>query len=214
MTIAGELFAVALQGKKVHLGSRNKLLLAVYDKTAELAARADRARLQLEHERWCAAGWNGAGPVWRVEFRPRGRALSEYGLRDPATLMDRIDSAWQTFTRQSFRLVLLESASRPERCDTDPRWQALQSVSFVHADASPAERTCTRGKGAKMSQAVGTMISAVAAEGRIGLPAAEAALVDFLVKGGHPDAAADVPARFSATWARIRGAARPGERGH
>lgn len=151
----------------LRIGSVKALSFVLYDKTVELAKRhgVTSERDAAERAGWSANGWDGAGHVWRAELRARGGALTDYGLREPAMLADKIDSVWQDFTRRSLRLVDLGSATRRDRCAVDPRWKALQLATFTRADAAPVERMRVRGSGASMALATGTMASALAARG-------------------------------------------------
>ncbi|AUX25121.1 hypothetical protein SOCEGT47_056650 [Sorangium cellulosum] len=124
----------------LQIGDRRNLAFVLYDKTGELRLRRDPARAAMERTRWIAHGWDGQGQIWRAEFRPRGRHLAELGLRTPSTLPERLDPIWQRFTRKALRLVVLETATRKERCKVDPRWAALQQAVFTQSGACPAVR--------------------------------------------------------------------------
>lgn len=195
----------------LRIGARPELSFTVYDKTVEIRERhgADD-RSALEHGLWTAQGWDGQGTVWRAEFKPRGRVLTEYGLRDPTTLPDRIDGAWQAFTRKTLRLVTLGAATRRERCPTDPRWEALQGVSFAHADVPAAKRIRRASGGVTVAQAVGTMLSLFASSA-VPRETAESIVRSYLAalnSRGTPGAKeqiAALPARLDAAWARRRG---------
>ncbi|KYF56714.1 hypothetical protein BE04_33565 [Sorangium cellulosum] len=124
----------------LQIGDRRNLAFVLYDKTGELRLRRNPARAAMECTGWIAHGWDGQGQIWRAEFRPRGRHLAELGLRTPSTLPERLDAVWQRFTRKTLRLVALETATRRERCKTDPRWAVLQEAVFTQCGASPAVR--------------------------------------------------------------------------
>lgn len=91
----------------MRIGNRKALSITLYDKIAELTARhgATSDRAADERARWTANGWSGEGPVWRAEVRFRGHVLTAYRLREPATLAERIDPAWQAVTTKTLRLV-------------------------------------------------------------------------------------------------------------
>jgi hypothetical protein len=190
----------------LRIGNRNALSITLYDKTAELTARhgATSPRAVDERSRWVANGWNSEGSVWRAEVRFRGKVLTEYGLRDPMTLTERIDPAWQAVTRKTLRLVELGSAPRRERCKIDPRWAALQGATFTRCNVAPADRARRPGRGAAMRQAVGTMVSALAGS-RVPRHKAERALGAMLVDVGATDEIATLGTRCDVAWARLGG---------
>ena len=95
-------------------------------------------------------------------MRFRRHVLTAYQLRDPATLAEPIDPVWRVVTTKTLRVVVVGSASRRERCKTDPRWAALQGDAFTREEGAPAERGERARGGAALGQAVGTMISALA----------------------------------------------------
>lgn len=192
----------------MRIGTQASLSITLYDKIGELTARhgATSDRAIDERARWTANGWNGEGPVWRAEVRFRGRMLAAYGLREPATLADKIDPAWKAVTTQTLRLVVRGSSSRPERCKTDLRWAALQGATFTREGAAPAERVGRVRGGAAMGQGLGTMASALA---RCGVPrhAAEDALRVMLRAVGANDHIDTLGSKVAATWARLGGVA-------
>lgn len=132
----------------LQIGDRRNLAFVLYNKTHELRLRRARARATMERTRWSAHGWDGEGQIWRAEFRPRGRHLAELGLRTPSTLPERLDPVWQRFTRKTLRLVALETATRKERCEVDPRWAALQQAVFTQSGACLAVRLRRASSGA------------------------------------------------------------------
>lgn len=146
-------------GFAVSLGS--PVALRVYLKTEELRAMQDPGsdKVAVEHARWTAAGWDGAEPVWRVEYELRDLALTELELRAVAQLEEKLDSAWQYLTRQWMRLVELDGSTRRERCPTDPRWEVVQGAVFRHAHVPPAVRRRKQRGGASRAQAVGGIVS-------------------------------------------------------
>ncbi|WP_437994390.1 hypothetical protein [Sorangium sp. So ce145] len=124
----------------LHVGDRRNLVFSLYNKTGQLGRKRATVRADMERAGWIAHGWDGQGQIWRAEFRPRGRHLAELGLRTPSTLPERLDAVWQRFTRKTLRLVALETATRRERCKTDPRWGVLQEAVFTQSGACPAVR--------------------------------------------------------------------------
>jgi hypothetical protein len=148
-------------------GRRGALQFTLYNKSAQLREihgnRSDRTIM--EHQRWTAAGWDGRSDVWRLEIRPRRHELTSFGLRDPSTLAARIDPMWQRCTRKTLRLVDPDTATRRERCRTDPRWEAYRAAVFFDPSAAPAARIPPTRQGHTLKQAIGAMLSALAGGG-------------------------------------------------
>ncbi|WP_437903573.1 hypothetical protein WME95_34250 [Sorangium sp. So ce327] len=190
----------------LHIGDRRNLIFALYNKTDDLRRKRDSARPAMERAGWMAHGWDGEGQVWRTEIRLRGRQLTELGLRSPSSLPERLDPVWQRFTRETLRLVLPGTATRRERCKTDPRWAVLQQAVFTQSGALPAVRMHRARGGATWPQVIGTMVSRLAGTG-ISQDEAERHIRAFLHTVNAPEAAVDVTARVSAGWARLGGAA-------
>lgn len=137
----------------------NPIMCVIYDKREELTIKPDK-RAAEEH-RWREAGWDGAAPVTRVEFRFRSLVLHELGARDGLNAFrQKLDALWRYASRWWLRLVELGAATRLSRCPVTPEWAAVQSVVFVH-QATPAVRTKMR-KGASAAQVFGAALSAVA----------------------------------------------------
>ncbi len=156
-------------------GSRGKLMVRLYDKVEQL-----RSQFGVESEKWrtetaayALAGWNGRSPIWRLEAEIQGKALDELSLRDPTNLQDKLDSAWRYLfgTPGSkvawLRLADLDTATRRERCATDPRWTFFQQAVFDRPDCSPAERVKGSRGGAPIAQVAGAMRGALAARGQL-----------------------------------------------
>jgi hypothetical protein len=184
------------------IGSKKAILVTIYNKSAEL--RGKRAEVAaMERARWEARGWDGTGDVWRVEFKLRGHPLSEYGLRDPAALVDRIDPAWQALATKVVRLVDLGSATRRERCEVDPRWQPLHGATFVHGCARPAARNRASEGGPATAAIVGSVASWLARRG-VSQAEARALLEAVLAAGGTSAELADLPGQMDRAWARAR----------
>lgn len=130
----------------ITLGSGGPVRMRLYDKTLELAQQGTDDKRDIEHTAWrnSAGGWDGKERVTRLEFQIRGEALDELELRDPSKLEEKADSVWQYMTQRWARLVVLGTATRRTRCDTDQKWAAAQAVVFFHP-ATPARRRRVRG---------------------------------------------------------------------
>jgi hypothetical protein len=190
----------------------------IYDKVAELG------RYDLEHEKhaiergaWGASGWDGVSPVWRVEFQLRGEALDEFrnaagvAVRDSLeVLVEQLDALWQYATRKWLRLVDLstvEASGRRDRAKVDPRWMALQSVTFAGVSV-PAERKRYKRGGPSRDQLLGTLNAYVYGVGigvaAKGLPPSEALEANLAKLGAHLRNALDVRYLLSCDAQRAR----------
>ena len=169
-------------GYVVHAGA--PLLLRIYDTIAELEHRGDAIKTESEHAAWSKAPdpWRPpaagelAEPVTRVEVQVRSEVLREFSIagtdgtreentaRNPERLCDLLDAIWSYATSAWIRMVRPETASRLSRCELDPRWAVARAVRFAH-DACTLIRRRHR-RGADVSGALGSMLSAVAAAGR------------------------------------------------
>lgn len=184
-------------------GRRTALYVTLYNKTAQLREiygdQSDRATM--ERQRWAAAGWDGRSDVWRLEIRPRGHDLRSFGLREPATLAAQIDPMWQRCTRETLRLVDPSTATRPERCRTDPRWGAYREAVFVDPNAAPAVRMPPTGQGLTLKQAIGAMLSAHALAGT-SKEAVESWLRSMPMPPGQTCAFDRLSEKIEAVWTR------------
>jgi hypothetical protein len=120
------------------IGKRDRLSVRIYDKTEELQTvhGADSEKSRTELAAYRAAGWDERSAVWRVEAEMRGEFLREFGAGTPSTLFEKLDSLWHYVVGREgegkcwLRFVSPGTASRTERCATDPRWILVQSASF------------------------------------------------------------------------------------
>jgi hypothetical protein len=126
------------------VGKRD-ISLRVYDKTEELRqVSTDAEKREAEHARWREQGWDGQGPVTRVEFQIRGAALDELDLRTPEGCIRRRDNVWKYLTGTWVRLVVLKRGARRYLCANDARWDAVVAVIFENQAAEPATRQRVR----------------------------------------------------------------------
>ena len=159
--------------------------LVVYDKTLELTLRA-RASRDAEHAIWAEHGWDGVEPVTRVEARFRSGALREVDVGGGASLREQPDALeahlgrlWGYATTRWARLIVPERGQRASRCRTDPRWEAVQAAPWT--PGASVERRRVRG-GATAEQAVGSLLSYMAASGKLdGIDASDPQAVSELV---------------------------------
>ena len=143
----------------------NPLMLRVYDKLAEMRVHVDKTKEELERDIWTENGWSG-GNVSRVEFQVRGEAARELFGRSVARLVGGLDALWRYCcegggdVKPWVRLVVPDTASRLRRCELDPRWQAVQGVTWASVKQNPMRRLRFRGL-ATATQAWGTMLTAL-----------------------------------------------------
>jgi len=187
----------------------NDVSCRVYDKTRELGWWHDASeqwrpwsdhdeKIQLEHDRWEEGGWDGRGPVTRIEFQLRGEVLKELCGRDPDRLRER-DEWWAylvglpgTNKRAWLRLVVPGVASRLRRCPLDPRWAAVQKVVFSERATKRAVRIRRPGFAA-MAQAWGCLLTALAKADALVIPAVsiealkDGSEVELLLSSGLPE---------------------------
>ena len=134
------------------------IMCRLYDKREQLAQRAPE-KTALEEAIWTSNGWDGSGPVARVEFQLRSEALRSFGIVGAEGLDSKLDPLWQYLTREWLRIVEVDR-SRLTRCKTiDKRWRIVQALTFSHQSA-PAARRYDRG-GASAAQALGSLFSFV-----------------------------------------------------
>lgn len=120
------------------IGKRETLAVRIYDKTEELhmVHGADSEKTRTEVAAYRAAGWDGSSRVWRVEVEMRGEFLRKFGAGTPSALLAKLDSLWHYIVGREgertcwLRFVVPGTASRIERCATDPRWILVQRASF------------------------------------------------------------------------------------
>jgi hypothetical protein len=117
----------------INVGSRaSNVSWCLYDKTRQIDSAKDGANLPTYASTWRAHGWTDE-EVSRVELRLTARGLTFEGLelRDPEALTPaNLARAW-SHACERYRLIVQESASRRERCDTDPRWAMVAEACGV-----------------------------------------------------------------------------------
>lgn len=136
----------------------NPLMLRLYDKSQELSVHCDPVKEQVERAIWKENGWQG-GRVTRVEFQVRGEAARELLGRSLDRLLKERDALWRYCCVKWSRMVVPDSADRPSRCDVDPRWEAVQAVTWGHRQPVMV-RVRERGMATAM-QAWGTALTAL-----------------------------------------------------
>lgn len=117
----------------INVGRRTaNLSLCIYDKLAQIESvkNGDHSTYEATHR---AHGWDGSSKIVRVEMRfaKEGMVWQEAGspdldLSDPWTMAShlRLELAW-TIGCEKRRLIEPYTATRRERCKTDPRWDKV-----------------------------------------------------------------------------------------
>lgn len=152
----------------------NPISARIYDKTEELRAKYDdeHEKARTERAAYRAAGWDGESAIWRLEFQLMGDALDQLGLRNPEGLEDKLDAVWRYLAGGGakggwLRLTEIASATRAHRRRLDPRWAVFQGAEFREAALSAAERVHGRRGGVPPGQALGAVLSCLAASGKL-----------------------------------------------
>jgi len=126
----------------INVGSRaSRVSMCIYDKDRQLeeVRGGNDSTYRRVHERH---GWKGEDRR-RVEFRLNTNALTftsdedEIDLRDPAVLCDEVARrrVWAILTSKR-RLILPGTDARRTRCQTDPRWEAVEAAAGVELRGS------------------------------------------------------------------------------
>ena len=150
------------------MGKGGALSARLYDKTEELRSQhqPDSHKVLTEQRVWRDAGWDGVSSVWRLEIQLIGKALDEFGVRDPWEALQRLDSIWSYAfglpgkRKAWIRMVDPASATRRERRTTDARWLPFQAADFRSGSKAPSQRVDGNHGGAPLEQAVGAVSGA------------------------------------------------------
>lgn len=109
------------------IGLGGILSCRLYDKTKEIEVSKKYFMLEL----WREAGWDGATPVWRLEFQFRREILSQLNLTTLNQVMGNLNGLWNYATTDWLRLTLpsVEDKTR-SRWPIHPLWGYLSSVDW------------------------------------------------------------------------------------
>lgn len=144
------------------IGQGGYVMARIYDKLEQLKMVAPEKRLG-ECSVWAENGWDGQGPVTRVEFQLRSEALKTFGLVDPVDLDAEALGALWCYLTQEWLIMRMPTSARTGRCKLDRRWEVVQKQAFEHAHTPAARVYFRRGAGAK--HALGTWLSFAAHAG-------------------------------------------------
>lgn len=129
----------------------------LYDKSFEIL-RSDKTYLR---DLWRAAGWDGACPVWRMEFQVKRTALPPQLTTSVPVFVEALPMIWTYLLNEWLRLsVPNQNDDSRERWATHPLWQVLALI-HPHSEAMsvraplcrvPSDKTLfTNGMGALSS---------------------------------------------------------------
>jgi hypothetical protein len=142
----------------IQLGGRGSMLSAVlYDKVAEIA---------VSHKEWLYSiwdGWDGAAPVWRLEFRARRDLLRQVSISTVDDLLERLAGLWTYCTEHWVRHVAVPDGSEDSnrwRLPMSSWWSSYASAFDADCDTTVAVREVTHAADANdlLAQAAGCML--------------------------------------------------------
>lgn len=140
------------------VGAGGVLMARLYEKLIESKKRGK----DYLHGLWRQAGWDGAQPVWRLEFEFRRELLVQLGLDGVSSVMNGRAGLWAYATQKWLRLCApSESDETRSRWPVHPLWEALSGVDW-NGDGGPLLRTYkpTRAPG---TEHLGTRVLALVA---------------------------------------------------
>jgi len=91
-------------------------------------------------ELWMDCGWDGASPVWRLEFEVKREALAQFAV-DSFDIRRLCAGLWDHLTHSWLRLAIPSgSDDTRSRWETHPLWRRLQTVDFGAIDTPSLHR--------------------------------------------------------------------------
>lgn len=121
------------------IGLRGTVACRLYDKTAEIQV-SDKDYMR---EFWLECGWDGATPVWRLEFEVKREAIRQFDL-DSWDIGPLCAGLWSHLTHSWLRLAVpSETDATRSRWETHPMWRRLSTVDFGVHDVPSLQRTRT-----------------------------------------------------------------------
>jgi hypothetical protein len=114
-------------------GEGGPLLARVYDKTAEIGRKGESWL-----ERWGEREEDG--PVWRVEYQYRRAVLAEFGARDPAEVLSKLQDLWRHGTEEWLTLRMPSGQAESWRWPVDESWTEVQRVTVGPGTGARRER--------------------------------------------------------------------------
>jgi hypothetical protein len=93
---------------------------------------------------WIDCGWDGATPVWRLEFEVKREALRQYETGEIEDLDRLAAGLWSHLTHSWLRLTVPSGGDETRsRWDTHPLWRRLSTVDFGALDVPALQRVRT-----------------------------------------------------------------------
>jgi hypothetical protein len=114
-------------------GEGGPLLARVYDKTAEIARKGETWL-----DRWGER--DDEGPVWRVEYQYRRAVLAEFGAREPAEVLAKLQDLWRHGTEEWLTLRVPTGQAESWRWPVDESWTEVQRVTVGPGTGAKRER--------------------------------------------------------------------------
>jgi hypothetical protein len=109
------------------IGQGSVISARLYDKTMEIL-KSGKGYL---HPLWKQNGWDGAMPVWRLEFQFKREFLDQKGIVRLSDALNHLNGLWSYATTEWLKLTLpnVEDKTR-SRWPIHPLWLALSSVDW------------------------------------------------------------------------------------
>lgn len=108
------------------IGLKGTVAARLYDKTAEILV----TKKEYMREFWLECGWDGASPVWRLEFEVKREAIRQFDI-ESMEVAPLCAGLWSHLTHSWLRLALPSPTDETRsRWETHPFWRRLSVVDF------------------------------------------------------------------------------------
>lgn len=98
----------------------------LYDKTAEIKQHSpDKIWF---YDIWKQNGWDGASPVWRIEFSEERECLHEQDIEDIYDALRNLKRMWTYCTQEWLRMVSPARTKNRALWPTSPAWKPIQAA--------------------------------------------------------------------------------------
>jgi hypothetical protein len=119
------------------IGAGGVLMGRLYQKLIE-SQKTNKTYL---HDLWRLAGWDGAMPVWRMEFEFKREVLMQVGLDGLPSVLGCLDGLWSYATTEWLRLAMPSGTDQTRsRWPIHPLWMAISSIDW-EGDSGPLLRS-------------------------------------------------------------------------
>lgn len=121
----------------ISFGAGNEVSARLYDKTREILKSGKDYMRPL----WAGEGWDGATPVWRMEFQIRREGLPEPMTGTAGESIALCGSLWRYLCQEWLRLAVpSDSDGTRSRWPTHPLWEDLARTWDIDPEAPPMTR--------------------------------------------------------------------------